>query len=44
VNDEKLKDPTNFTNAFNNVFIKITEKIKRLTDTERRHCLTAERD
>jgi len=43
VNDEKLKAPTNFTNAFNNVFIKITEKIKCLTNTGRRHCLTAER-
>jgi len=43
VNDGKLKDPTNLTNAFNNVFITITEKIKHLTNTERRHCLTAER-
>jgi hypothetical protein len=43
VNDEKLKDPTNLTNAFNNVFITITEKIKHLTNTERRHCLTVGR-
>jgi hypothetical protein len=27
VNDEKLKDPTNMPNAFNNLFIKITKKL-----------------
>ena len=26
-NDEKLKDPTNVTNAFNNFFITITENL-----------------
>jgi hypothetical protein len=28
VNDEKLHDPRNMANAFNNVFITITEKTK----------------
>jgi len=27
VNDEKLKDPTNVANEFNNFFITITEKL-----------------
>ena len=27
VNDEKLKDPTNVANAFNNYFLTITEKL-----------------
>jgi len=27
VNDEKLKDPTNMANAFNNFFITITDKL-----------------
>jgi len=27
VNDEKLRDPTHMANAFNNFFIKITEKL-----------------
>jgi hypothetical protein len=26
-NEEKSKDPTNVTNAFNNMFISITEKL-----------------
>jgi len=27
VNDEKLKDPTNMANAFNNFFITMTDKL-----------------
>jgi len=35
VNDEKLKDPADVINAFNNLFTTITEKLNS-TNTERR--------
>ena len=36
VNSEKLKDPTNVANAYNNFFITNTENIKHRTNRERR--------